>query len=70
MSPRSNDSRGLPAKMVEYVLGDASPITKDLEARMRNLTTVSREYYLIKFCFQKQSLEFSLFLIPGGQRKK
>lgn len=40
LSPRSNETGGLGAKMVEYVLG-ASPTTKDLDARMRHLVIVS-----------------------------
>lgn len=36
LSPRSNETGGLGAKMVEYVLG-ASPTAKDLDNRMRHL---------------------------------
>lgn len=41
LSPRSNETGGLGAKMVEYVLG-ASPTGKDLDSRMpmRHLVNV------------------------------
>lgn len=47
LSPRSNETGGLGAKMVEYVLG-ASPNAKDLDTRMRHIVVNLNIFKLIQ----------------------